>query len=340
MKRAVLSRRGVLAHPRMSNALSALVLGALGVIALAAGGGVRAHGGEYGQHYYPGTDGLKAASLNDPGFWIKMRTPYYYGNRWADDNGDKRYFKREIFFVEPELTWTTERRFLGARYEARAAIPLAYHIEDMRIKDDTHSRNHVTLQVGDLRLTPVLLGWDWEDIGLELTAGYTYFANTGDFDVKPAFNPALKADRPYAGKGYSTHMLNAGATYWFDAGKSWHATLMTHYEIHGRQDITRVKWGHNFHGEWGLGKDFKSGFLKGWSAGLAGYFSVQATDDDRPGMPDAGSGRRVFAAGVEIGYARKECVWPFSVTVRGAQEFGVKGHMRGFRSMLTAGLWF
>lgn len=294
--------------------------------------GGRAAAAEYGQHHYMGTDGLLAGSLYSPGFHANMRVIYAYQNRAIDHDGNKRYYKRETFFVEPELIWSSCAKILGARYEARIAVPLASHIEDMALKDNVASRNHVTLKTGDLRVTPILLGWSWDRF--DLTAGYTFFAPTGDFDYKP-LNRADKADRPNSGKGYWTHMLNLGGTFYLDDARTWHISMMTHYERHTRQDDSRIRYGDNLHAEWGVGKDLGS-----WRVGAVGYASFQTTDDDVPGVKDDGAGNRVLAAGLEVGYRRPAGRIPWFATVRGAQEFSVKGNLRGFRSMLTAGLDF
>ncbi|MDR0362096.1 MAG: transporter [Planctomycetota bacterium] len=300
--------------------------------------------GEYGQHYVSLSAGLDAGAMKAPGFEAAVRVFSHYSSRWRGSDGGNGYYKREVFYVEPELTWSSgNETVFGARYAASMALPSLYHVEDMRKRDDVQSREHITLKTGDLRITPLTLGWDRGDC--EVLLGYTVFAPTGQHDFKTP-RPG-KPVRPSGGKGYWTHMFNLGGAYYLDAGRTWTATVMAHYELHGRQDGTKVRFGDTFHIEYGVGKDFRNGFR----LGLIGYASVQ-TRDNSPGMKrsdpryahiaylENGAGNRVFGTGLEIGYESRFRGRLWFATARSAVEYGAKGAMRGWRNALDLGVRF
>ena len=299
-------------------------------------------GGEFGQHYYSLTKGLKVGSLNTPGFTFNVNVPYQYSNKWYDKNGNGRYYKREIVYVEPELTWSSQNPLIfNARYEATVALPVLGHVEDSARSDTLGHRNHVTNKTGDLRLTPIRLGWEF--CRFDLSAGYTLFAPVGDFKIYK--NPSFpdRAAAPNAGKGYWTSMLSFGGTYYFDDAKSWSLSLQANYEFHhGRQDETHVQFGDNFHFEYGIGKEFCSG----WRVGVVGYGSIQTTRNktarNTPGdyrYLSGGSGNRVFGTGFEVGYQSHSRI-PWFITARGVAEYAARGSLRGYRTMYSLGVRF
>ena len=305
---------------------------AFGVLTLAAAG---ARAGEYGQHYFSGSDGIKAGSLDEAGFHLNLRVLHNHAYRWYDEAGNRSYYKREIFYVEPELAWASPELWNHWRYEASIALPTAYHQEDMVVRKSNESRDHVTLEWGDLRATPIAFGREWERF--DLSFGYTFFAPTGDFGIDEPGIPGVKAARPNSGKGYWTHMLNLGGAYYFDACRTWSASVMTHYEFHTRQKKTHIDWGDNFHFEAGIGKDFNSGLR----LGAVGYGSWQTADTRVPGGGKDGAGNRIFAAGIEAGYFSKRANLPWFATVRSLHEFGAKGNLQDcWRGMLNCGIRF
>ena len=140
--------------------------------------------------------------------------------------------------------------------------------------------------LGDILLEPAVLHWHGDRWDTVVGAGL--YMPTGEFRRNYQAN---------AGKGYWSTLYSLGGTVYFDAEKTWSASLLARYENHiTDQEHTQVRPGDDFHFEWGIGKSFSSGF----EAGIAGYCQWQLKEDKgrnaAPGMEKA------YAAGPEIGY--------------------------------------
>jgi hypothetical protein len=91
-------------------------------------------------------------------------------------------------------------------------------------------------------------------------------------------------------------MFTAGGTVYFDAKKTWAASILARYETHSEKDDTKVQPGDDFHFEWGISKSF----AKFWDVGLTGYFQWQVSDDSGSDAVNKNVHDRVYAIGPEI----------------------------------------
>lgn len=242
--------------------------------------------GEMG-HYPTGAEGIKAASLPPPGFYLKNYVVDYRSNRLKDDDHQTQHvdFKFVRLAPVPRFVWMTKKKFLGADYGMDLAIPVIYddvHIDALGV-DDAHTN------IGDILVEPLLLGWHGPryDIG----AGAGIWVPTGDWD----------ADEPAeSGKDFWSGMFTLGATYYLDKERTWSASALARYEIHTKKHRSRVRPGDDLSIEWGIGKDLPKGF----TLGVAGYFEWQITDDAGGDVTwNKNYHDRVFAVGPEVCYA-------------------------------------
>jgi len=239
--------------------------------------------GETG-HYPLGSEGIKAASLPPPGWYLKTYTTFYTANVWRDSSGDNdgRGLDLDVLAIAPRLIWMTGQKILGADYGMDVLVPLIQTDLEM----DTVNFKQNDFCVGDIFVEPIDLAWhgDRYDIG----AAYGLWMPTGKYNTN---NPASP------GKDFWTSMFTLGGTYYFDEEKTWSASILGRYEIHSKKDHTDVKPGQNVLFEWGVGKTL----AKVWDVGVAGYAQWQLTDDHGSDvMWDKGVHDRVAAIGPEV----------------------------------------
>jgi hypothetical protein len=170
-------------------------------------------------HYAPGLEGLKAATLPPPGIYLRDYNYFYYADRVNDQNGDKiNGLNAEAFIYAnaPRVLWITDIKVLGGNIGFDALIPLQY--SDVEIGAANYDESD--LEAGDLfgEVT-----WSWHEKRFDAALGYGLWAPTGD---EPA------------GLEFWTHMLTAGATFYFDEEKRWSLSALNRYEISTEQNNT------------------------------------------------------------------------------------------------------
>jgi hypothetical protein len=122
--------------------------------------------------------------------------------------------------------------------------------------------------LGDIQVEPLLLSWHFKK--LDLACGYAVWAPTGDFDAT-AFPP-----RPdLITKGFWSHMLTFGGTWYPDEQKTWAVSLLNRYEFCHEQETTHINPGQVYTVEWGISKSI----TKTVEVGLIGYYQQQVTHD-------------------------------------------------------------
>jgi hypothetical protein len=107
----------------------------------------------------------------------------------------------------------------------------------------------------------------------DLSVGYGFWAPSGDFDPQHPSSP---------GKGYWTHMLTAGATWYFDEAKTWALSALNRYEINHENSDTDITPGQVWTLEAGASKTLG----KFYDLGVVGYYQTQTTADSGPGADD------------------------------------------------------
>ncbi|MDP8218557.1 MAG: transporter [Candidatus Theseobacter exili] len=262
-------------------------------------------------HYTNGVEGLKAATLPPPGFYWRMYNVFYNADKMMDANGDELNigFDVSVYANVNRLIWVTDYKILGADYAVDILVPLIYtdiSIDAMGLDDDKFG-------IGDIIFEPFILSW--HAAKYDASFGLSVFAPTGEYDASKPASP---------GKDNWTGMITLGGTYYFDDEKTWSASILSRYEIHGEKDVIDVTPGNDFHFEWGIGKTL----AKVWDVGVAGYCHWQVTDDKGADVTwNKSDHDRVFAIGPEVDVfipSIKTCV-----AFRSVWEFGAKDRSEG-----------
>lgn len=264
-------------------------------------------------HYPSGAEGIKAASLPPPGFYLRDYNLFYF----ADDfPGGPPGFDAFAYINAPRLIYMTDFKIFGANYGLDLLVPFYYG----EVKFDTPGGRFKdsTFAMGDLQFEPILLGWHWKqwDVG----AGYAFWAPTGDYNRSGTRPSRLLA------KGFWSHMLTGGATWYPDQEKTWSLSALNRYEFHMENKDLDFTAGDTWTLEFGVSKTFN----KVIDVGLAGYYQKQVTGYDPDG---AGPMDRVVGIGPEIG-----TVFPklgLFASLRYVFEFDAKDRPEGQTATLT-----
>lgn len=266
-----------------------------------------AFAGETG-HYVNGVEGIKAATLPPPGFYYRLYNVFYNADELIGPDGDELPidFDLSVYAMVNRFVWITDKKILGADYGADVIIPLIY--TDIEIKGTPVNDDQFGL--GDICIEPFVLSWHRarHDASFAIAA----FAPTGEYDQAEPASP---------GKDIWTGMITLGGTYYFDAAKTWSASILARYETHSEKEETDVTPGDDFHFEWGLGKTL----AKIWDVGVAGYCHWQVTDDSGSDVSwDKSDHDRVYAVGPEVSvfippaklFASLRSLWEFDAEDR------------------------
>ena len=258
-------------------------------------------------HYPAGAEGIKGASLPPPGFYFRDYNMFYFADTFRDGPPD---FDIDAYINAPRLIWMTDQKIFGAQYGMDIIVPFVYMDWTAGGNSDHYSG------AGDIQLEPLILSWQFKQF--DLAAGYAVWMPTGDYD--PA-RPDLVS------KGFWSHMLTLGGTWYPDKEKTWAVSLLNRYEFCHEQDETHTNPGQVFTTEWGISKSLRPGL----DIGLAGYYQQQVTEDTGPMASDKLD--RKIGIGPEI-----SAFWPkigWVTSVRYAHEFAAVERPEGELVTLT-----
>jgi len=230
-----------------------------------------------GAHYPVGSEGIRAASLPPPGFYLRDYNMGYYANEFGRVPID---FHAAGYVNAPRAIWFPGVTLLGADYGMDVIIPFGYR--EMKI----NGQKFDDFGLGDVAVEPLLLSWHLPRFDFSL--GYAIWAPTGDFDTS---NPAK------LGQGYCGHMATFGATAYLDTERTWAFSVLNRYEISHEQRHTHLTPGQFLTTEFGLSKTL----AKTVDLGVIGYTQQQTTDERGTGASNERS--RVIGLGPEISLA-------------------------------------
>jgi hypothetical protein len=217
-------------------------------------------------HYPSGAEGIKAATLPPPGFYLRDYNLFYY----ADDfPGGPPDFKAFAYIQAPRAIYITDLQFLGANYGMDLLIPFYYG--DVQYQTPTGKFKDTTFTMGDLQFEPLLLAWHLKQF--DFGAGYAFWAPTGDYNQDGTRPSRL------LGKGFFSHQLTAGLTWYPDQAKTWSISALNRYEIHMEQEHNEFTAGDTDTLEFGIGKALNQ-YIE---IGAAGYCQKQVTGYDPAG---------------------------------------------------------
>jgi hypothetical protein len=263
-------------------------------------------------HYVPGVEGIKAATLPPPGVYFRDYNVAYTASRHNNEAGvrDIPGFDVFVYANVPRVLWITDTKVLGGFLGVDALLPLQY--TKLKIPG---AIDHGTFGIGDF-FAESTLSWHPKQFDFALAAGV--WMPTGDSKA-PTF----------AGKGYWTPMLTAGATWYIDQEKTWAVSALNRYEFNTEQRDTHVTPGQAYTLEWGVSKTIH----KTVDLGVVGYYQQQVTRDTG-GTPPAPLFRdRVAAIGPEFSIAFPKAM--LFLSFRYLYEFTAEDRAQGHTFTLT-----
>ncbi|MGA3268214.1 MAG: transporter [Verrucomicrobiota bacterium] len=266
-------------------------------------------------HYVPGVEGIKAATLPPPGWYLRDYNVGYYSTEWNNASGDDMHvpdFKAFTYANVPRVIWITDTKFLGGYVGVDALLPIVY--TSARIPGFDHG----TLGIGDLFAESTL---SWHPKQFDFSAGLGIWAPTGD-SPSPGKTPATRA-----GLGYWTPMLTAGATWYIDGQKTWAVSALNRYEFNTEQRDTHITPGEAYTLEWGVSKTL----AKVVDIGPVGYYQQQVTSDSGTGATK--DRNRAAAVGPEVSVAFPKIM--LFVSLRDEYEFMAESRAQGNTTTLT-----
>jgi hypothetical protein len=265
-------------------------------------------------HYVPGVEGIKAASLPPPGWYLRDYNLAYTASQRNDAGGHEMAGVDpdvSIYANVPRLIWISDTKLLGGFLGVDALLPFTYK---------------------NLELTPgPVPRYDDQEFGMgDLFAEGTLSWHVTQFDFAVAAGVWMptgnSGERVNPGTGYWTPMLTAGATWYVDEAKTWSVSALNRYEINTESRDANITPGHAYTLEWGIGKALNPGL----EVGVVGYYQQQLTGHDLDG---SAANDRVAAIGPEISLAFPKPM--LFVSLRYLSEFMAEDRLQGQTFTLT-----
>ncbi|MGD0262332.1 MAG: transporter [Verrucomicrobiota bacterium] len=267
-------------------------------------------------HYAPGAEGLKAATLPPPGVYVRDYNYFYYSDQLNDANGNKVNGANAKLFLYanlPRVIWITDLQVLGGNIGVDALLPLQY--TDLKVNTPGGPFNDHTFGIGDLFFEGT---WSKHIQQFDFSLGAGVWAPTGDSSSQLTTR---------AGLGYWDEMLTAGATWYPDQAKRWALSVLNRYEFNQEKRDTDITPGDAYTVEGGL----SYGVLKTVDVGAIGYYQQKVTEDSGSGASPTRD--RVAGIGPEISAFFPSAT--FGVSLRYAYEFMAESRFQGHTFTLT-----
>jgi hypothetical protein len=306
---------------------------------------VTASAGELG-HYMPGVASIRDFVVpNEPGFYYAQYHLFYSTDDYKDRNGNsvnsvtvgpatlRVEANIDSFGIAPTFIWATPWKFLGATYAAFIQPSLVDISVQAALSTQTRfgrSIDESQFNFGDLYVRPVWLGWNSKHFGI--SAGYGFYAPTGDYGDGAADNTGL---------GFWTHELQAGVT-WYPWEHQGTAVMLTGtYEIHHEKEGVDITPGDRISLDWGISQFFpvnKDQTLLG-ELGVAGYSQWQVDEDSGSAVLQPLNVKdEIHAIGGQLGLVY--IPWNASLTFRYLAEYNAEARFEGDLFTLTVAKGF
>ena len=278
---------------------------------------------QFSGHYPAGVEGIKAASLPPPGFYLRDYNFVYFADRNKNGPPD---FDLTAYINAPRAIWISDCKIFGANYGLDLIVPFYYSDVEFTtpggpVRDDAFG-------LWDIQFEPLLLAWHFKQF--DLAAGYAFWAPSGDSN-HDVTRPARLA------KGFWSNMFTAGGTWFPTEDKTWAVSLLNRYEIHTENSDFKLTPGDSYTLEWGLSKSVRQTV----DIGVIGYYQQQINNDRGAGVAAlAAAGPynprihdRVVGLGPEINmFCPKMGLF---VSARYAREFAAEDRPEGNAFVLT-----
>ncbi|MBI5543098.1 MAG: transporter [Deltaproteobacteria bacterium] len=269
-------------------------------------------------HKVPGTLGLYAGRVPEPGLYLADQLAFYTATKVRDRSGQLlpvEGFDLDALANGFGLSFTLQAG--ATRFTAAVSAPLAH----VSLSSDRPEASIDQFGLADARVQPVGLGW--RSSHLDLVTSYALYIPTTRFE------PGGRGGG--LGRGSFSHELSAGGTVFFDQARRWYLSALASYELNHRKIGTDITRGDTVQIQGGAGVKL----LRIFDLGVAGYALWQVRDDRGSELPAAlrGARDRVFGLGPEIGAA----IAPIRtrIVLRYGHDFGVQSRPDGQILTLT-----
>lgn len=259
-------------------------------------------------HYVPGVEGIKAASLPPPGVYVRDYNVLYYADRLNDTRGNEvisPMFKRVFVYANvPRVIWITDYQLFGGYIGIDGLLPVQY----------TESRTRGFGGTDDFGIGDFFgeVTWSKHTPAWDFSLGYGLWMPTADSSIGAN------------GSGFWGHMFTAGATWHLDDDRRWSISALNRYEIsHEYQGRTP---GQYYTVEGGV----SYALSKTIDFGGVGYFQQEVVPAE--GVP-ASRRSRVAGVGPEL-----SVLWPaigVNTSLRYLYEFDSQNRPQGHTVALT-----
>lgn len=279
-----------------------------------------AHATEGGGGAYPnGAEDFMAGAVPPPGNYFINYFNYYSADKLKDNSGNTvDGFELKVAADVLRFIHVTDKQLFGGFWGVHAFIPLVYMDVSLNQPVAPGPMDDSRASLGDIIIDPFILSW--HGANWHAATGVDIFIPTGNHDKSRLAN---------VGRNYWTFEPIVSATFLPGAGVDLSAKLM--YDINTENSdstvpgVSKYRSGQEFHADYAVGK--KTGDV---TAGLAGYYYRQMTDDEADGVRVSGKRGQVVAFGPALKYDYKN----MSLSLKYLFETEVKNRPAGDN------LWF
>ena len=281
-----------------------------------------------GSGAYPnGSEDFMAGAVPPPGTYLLFYSNYYSADHYKDDHGDN-YRAGPLADIDINV-WAnvirvlhvTDFKILGANYAVQTLIP--YLNMDFDFGAPFGFLSDTRSGLGDIIVDPIVLSWHGPKF--HWVAGLDIYLPTGRYDKeKEPINPGnnVWTFEPVLAVSYLDGPIDLSLKVMYDF-----STTNDDYLDTGTGRTVDLDPGQEFHCDFAAGYTFAGA----WTAGLAGYYYQQTTDDEKDGVDVANEKGRVLALGPVIKYAHKNMSFTLKSLFETAVENRPAGNSTWFR---------
>jgi hypothetical protein len=243
-----------------------------------------------------------------PGVYLRDDVVYYDGNINRTIIGGRVDANLNQYFVTniAAPTVVTPLDILGGTYAFGATIPIVGLNVNAGI--DTArgglSRTDDALNVGDIYITPLILGWHAGD--LHWNTALSVIAPTGRYQQGALANTGLN---------YWTVLPQFSITY-FEPKSGWDISAAFAFAVNTQNQATNYRTGDIVHLDWAVGKQI----TPAWKIGVVGYVMDQVTGDSGAGAVLGPNEASVWALGPAATYGFEIGNTPISILAKWTHE--------------------
>jgi hypothetical protein len=219
---------------------------------------------------YPlGMSATNSGVTPDPGFSYVNQLLIYSRDKSKGPDGEiLATGSNSVVMDMNTLAWVSKKTVLGgARFSMTATLPVARN----SLTSDFTGPVSGGAGFADSYYQPFILGWNKERVAVR--AVYGFLAPTGSFRAGANNN---------VGSGYWTHAFSSGQTVYLTRDRKTLASAFQMYEIHTRQEDTRIQPGQTFNLDFSLMRVLPFGDKPWLQVGVVGYNQRQTTTKRGP----------------------------------------------------------